>query len=181
MNLLSSIFARFAAVAHSYYDALFNQSWAFFLAGYPNHALGALHAAESPFFPNRFNPEIAVLRSIVYYWMCLYPDAKTALADFIDRYSDPVNNLESWLSQRSLNPNKAFQLFENLISGVSSESLGIDRKLLESVAQTPGMIFARERLATVVAESERLNKKGIFKSRKQTERPSKILEDGSAT
>lgn len=160
-----------------YYTALFEQAWAFFLAGYPNHALGSLHGVDSPYFPGRFNPETSILRSIIYYWMCRYDDSKTALAEFIETYSEPVNNLETWLSQRNLSPEKAFQLFENMTTGVSSESLGIDRKLLESAAKTPPMVFARERLATVLAESEKLEAKGLFKSQKETKVPAKVLAD----
>lgn len=160
-----------------YYDALFSQAWAFFLAGYPNHALGALHAVDSPYFPNRFNPETSVLRSIIYYWMCRYDDSKNALASFIEQYSEPVEQLDTWLTKRNLDANKSYQLFENLITGVSSESLGIDRKLLDSAALSPPMIFARERLAVVVEESHRLQKRGIFGSKKSVKNESQFLKD----
>src|SRR5690606_7777345 len=66
-----------------YYDALFEQSWAFFLAGYPSQALGSLHAVQSPFYQNVFNPEADVLRALIFYWVCDYNASRTALAEFI--------------------------------------------------------------------------------------------------
>lgn len=160
-----------------YYNALFEQAWSFFLGGYPNHALGSLHSVESPYFEGRFNPEIPVLRSIIYYWMCRYADAKAALAEFIEKYSEPVNNLEGFLDQKTLNPQKAYLLFENLITGVSDESLGIERDLLEHVAKSEPMVYIRDRLATVVAERDRLRVHGIFGSKQATKLPQKLLDD----
>lgn len=68
-----------------FYEALFEQAWAFFMAGYPNQALGALHGAESPFFSKKFNPEVSILKSSIYYWMCLYEDSKVGLREFLEK------------------------------------------------------------------------------------------------
>jgi hypothetical protein len=39
------------------------------------------------------------------------------------------------------------------------------------------MIFARERLATVLSERDRLKKRGIFQNKKNTQVPTKILDE----
>ena len=45
-------------VASEYWlDALFEESWAYFMAGDYPHALGNIHTIESPYFPNSFYPE----------------------------------------------------------------------------------------------------------------------------
>jgi hypothetical protein len=50
-------------VASEYWlDALFEQSWAYFMAGDYPHALGNIHTLESPYFPNSFYPEAEVLK-----------------------------------------------------------------------------------------------------------------------
>jgi hypothetical protein len=160
-----------------FYDTLFEQSWALFLAGFPKHSLGALHGASSPFFKDRYNPEVALLRALEYYWMCRYDDSKTAMAEFIDDYSVSINELEKFLQRRNLNALTAYQLFENLISGVSSESLGLKRELLISVAGSDRMKYARDRLASVVAERTRLNSKGIFLSKNYISYPKKLVDE----
>jgi len=178
-NYLASInnYRKVSRTSPIFYDALFEQSWAFFLAGYPNHSLGALHSADSPFFPGRFNPEISILRTMNYYWMCRYDDARTALAEFIEQYADPITELGRFLDRKNLKSDTAYQLFENLITGVSSESLGISRDLLESVSRSDRMKYARDRLATVVKERDQLDAKGIFGSKQHISFPQKMLAE----
>ncbi|NBQ53639.1 MAG: hypothetical protein EBU49_08675, partial [Proteobacteria bacterium] len=84
--------------------ALFEQSWALFMAGFPNHALGAIHGIESPFFKDSFNPEATLLRSIILYWMCSYSDSDRALQEFIARHADPIDRLDNFLARQQLTP-----------------------------------------------------------------------------
>ncbi len=137
-------------------SALFEQAWAFFMGGYPKQALGALHGAESPFFQDTFNPEATLLRSMILYWMCLYPSSETALKEFIARHSDEIASLEQFLARQRLTPRAAWELFENLFAGVSSESLGISRTLLMTAAAKDGMKPVRNAYASAKAEMVRL-------------------------
>lgn len=136
--------------------ALFEQAWPMFMAGYPNHALGALHSADSPFFEKNFNPEIPLLKSIVLYWMCLYRDSNFALEEFIARHSSSIENLDQFLSRQRLNATSGWELFENFIAGVSSESLGIDHDILMTAAESAPMIPLRLALAKTMKEQGRL-------------------------
>lgn len=149
-----------------FYDALFEQSWAFFMAGYPNHSLGALHGAESPFFKDVFNPEVPILRAITYYWMCRYDDSRLALADFSKRHAEAVESLDDFLSKKRLSPETAYQLFEDYISGVSPQTLGIPKNVLESAATEDSMLLLRDQYAGIVAESDRMENQGVYASRK---------------
>ena len=132
--------------------ALFEQSWAFFMAGFPGHALGALHGAESPFFRDQFNPEAPLLRSIILYWMCLYRDSDNALQEFIARHSGPMDQLENFLARQQLNPASAWDLFENLSAGVSGDSLGIPRNILLTAATSDRMTSLRAALTQTSRE-----------------------------
>ncbi len=132
--------------------ALFEQSWALFMAGFPNHALGAIHGIESPFFRDSFNPEATLLRSIILYWMCMYSDSDRALQEFIARHADPIDRLDSFLARQQLTPDAAWDLFENMIAGVSSESLGIPRPVLMTAASSDRMIPLRTALAQATLE-----------------------------
>lgn len=146
-----------------FYTALAEQSWPLFMAGFPNHALGMIYSAQSPFFEDRFNPELPLLKSIIYFWMCRYQDSLVALVDFIDNYSESVKALEGFLSSKQLRPMTAYQLFENALTGVSSEALGINSELLLSVAKSELMMMHRDRLATALGEQDRLEKQGIWR------------------
>lgn len=148
-----------------FYAALWEQAWAFFMAGYPNHALGSLHASTSPFFKEHFNPEQWLLTSMIYYWMCRFDDARTALADFIDRHAKDVDALEKYLSRKALTPQEGYELFENLIAGVREQSLPVSRAALNSAATADQLMFLRDQYATVLEERTRLRTRGIAKSR----------------
>lgn len=164
----------------NFYDALFEQAWAFFMGGYPMHALGAIHGAESPFYANVFNPEATLLKSMIHYWLCRYDDSRNALADFMEKYQPSVDQLKSYLERKNLAPEVAYQLFENLVSGVSSESLGLPKAILETAAEKDSMLFAREQYAAIVAEKGRLEANGIFGSKAGTRRAFDFLDHWTA-
>ena len=159
-----------------FYDSLFEQSWAFFMAGYPNHALGAIHSVQSPFFKNVFNPEASILKSIIYYWMCRYEDSRSELAEFMDKHSNAVESLGTFLDRERLGDDTGYQLFENLISGVSSEALGIPRGVLQTAAEKDTMLQVRDQFAAVVEERNRLESKGLFGSKRDTAKPAEYLD-----
>jgi tetratricopeptide (TPR) repeat protein len=70
-------------------DALFEESWAYFMAGDYAHALGNIHTIQSPYFPNSDYPEADVLKAYIYFVNCQYDDAAIIVAQFHQRY-DPI-------------------------------------------------------------------------------------------
>ena len=63
-------------VASEYWlDALFEESWAYFMAGDYSHALGNIHTIEAPYFPHSYYPEADVLKAVIYFANCQYDDA----------------------------------------------------------------------------------------------------------
>lgn len=165
----------------NFYDALFEQSWAFFLGGYPMHALGALHSVESPFFAQVYNPEAPLLRSMVQYWLCRYEESRNGLADFLEQYAKDVEKLDEYLDRKSINPENSYQLFENLISGVSSEALGLPRSILQTAAERDSLLLVRDQYASVLEERTRLETLGVFGSKGSIERPQEYLDRWSAS
>ncbi len=159
-----------------FYDSLFEQSWAFFMGGYPNHALGAIHSVESPFFKDQFNPEASLLKAITHYWLCRYDDSRAALADFMEKHASGVESLEGFLDRRRLGPDTAFRLFEDVLADVSSESLGIPRNILLSAAEKDSMLLVRDQYASILNEKYKLKNRGIYGSRTAIDRPSDYLD-----
>jgi tetratricopeptide (TPR) repeat protein len=166
---------------NQFYDSLFEQSWALFMAGYPNHALGTIYSVKSPFFKETFNPEATMLSSIIYYWMCRYDDARQELGEFYSKHQDAIDDLNRYLAKGISDSNTYYRLFEDTVSGVSSAGLGIPRELLTMAVQQDNMMFARDQYASVVAESQKLDSEGIFQSRDRLEIPRRYLEKWSAS
>ena len=80
-------------------DALFEQSWAYFMAGDYPHALGNIHTIESPYFPNAFYPEADILKAVISFTICQYQDATTIVARMRKRYEPIKKELEAILNR----------------------------------------------------------------------------------
>jgi tetratricopeptide (TPR) repeat protein len=87
-------------VASEYWlDALFEQSWAYFMAGDYPHALGNIHTIEAPYFPNSFYPEADILKAVISFTICQYEDATTIVARMKKKYEPIKKELESILNR----------------------------------------------------------------------------------
>lgn len=159
-----------------FYDSLFEQSWALFLAGYPNHALGMIHGVRSPFFKDTFNPEATMLASIIYYWMCRYDDSRAELAEFMLKHQQAIDALDRYLKKGINDPKTYYQLFEDTVTGVSSEGLGIPREILVMATQQDNLLYVRDQYAAVISELQKLEAKGIFGKKDKLEGPRNLLE-----
>jgi hypothetical protein len=92
-------------VASEYWlDALFEESWAYFMASDYPHALGNVHTLESPYFPNSFYPEAEFLKAIIYFTNCQYENAKIIVAKFVKKYEPVRKGLGEILDTRCPGP-----------------------------------------------------------------------------
>ena len=80
-------------------DALFEQSWAYFMAGDYPRALGNIHTIQSPYFPNSFYPEADIVRSVIYFTVCQYEDATVLVAKFQKKYEPIAKELRKVLKK----------------------------------------------------------------------------------
>ncbi|MBC7659674.1 MAG: hypothetical protein H7249_08190 [Chitinophagaceae bacterium] len=145
-----------------FYEALFEQSWSLFMSGSLKHALGTLYAVNAPYFRDHFNPEAKVLESMIYYWMCRYDDSRAVLAEFADGNREAIDSLGVWLDRQRLTPETSYQLFENLVTGVSAESIGIPIKVLNTAAESDVMLLVRDQYASLIEELTQLDTYGIY-------------------
>jgi hypothetical protein len=87
-------------VASEYWlDALFEQSWAYFMAGEYRQSLGNIHTIESPYFPNAFYPEADILKAVIAFTICQYSDATTIVARMQKKYEPIKKELEAILNR----------------------------------------------------------------------------------
>ena len=147
-----------------YYEALFEQSWALFMNGNSNHALGSLYSMSTPFFSDKYNPESSILKAIIYFWICHYDRSRNALADFLEKHQETSKIIKRFTSNKSLNPNLAFKLFKASIDGKKVSEIPSD--VLTFVIEQPSLYAARDQLAAVLEEKNKLLKDGIFGSSK---------------
>ncbi|MDB4994170.1 MAG: hypothetical protein JWM74_1602 [Myxococcaceae bacterium] len=100
-------------VASEYWlDGLFEESWAYFMAGDYPHALGNIHTIQAPYFPNSHYPEAEVLKAVIYFANCQYEDATVIVAQFQGRYQPIFDELNKVLARfKGDNQEEAFYKF----------------------------------------------------------------------
>ncbi len=99
-------YSRIPKFSQDWADALFEIGWAFYMRQEYGKALGALHSLHSPYFGDLFHPESWILKSTIYFQVCLYDEAKAALKHFDEHYAKHAPLLKQ-LTEGSL-PNEAF-------------------------------------------------------------------------
>lgn len=81
-------------------DALFESSWALFVADQHARALGNLHALLSPFFVGAFYPEAHVIKAVAFYHSCQMDNASAVVHQYHERYGPLRDELAELLSRR---------------------------------------------------------------------------------
>ncbi len=125
-------------------DALFEESWAYYMAGSYPQALGNIHTIRAPYFPGSFYPEAEILKAVIYFQNCNYEAATTVVARFNQRYVPIRDELKKVLaSYEGEDKAEAFYKFlltvrggtadlNPAIKGIVEDSLS-DRQLLRNI------------------------------------------------
>lgn len=123
-------------------DALFETSWAFFLADEYSRALGNIHTLFSPYFDQAYYPEALVLKAVTFFVNCQVDNAEAIIGQFHERYDPVKQELEQVLAQYQDDNTQFFQFLERVrageanlsprIRGIVSSALS-DRTLLRNV------------------------------------------------
>src|SRR5262245_53019415 len=108
-------------------DALFEESWAFFLADEYSRALGNVHTLFSPYFKESFYPEALVLKAVVFFTNCQMKNA-TAMVQLFHQKYDPVKARVDEMLQKYQDNAHFFECLKKLRDGQANlpeEVLGI--------------------------------------------------------
>jgi tetratricopeptide (TPR) repeat protein len=74
-------------------EGLWEASWAYYRIGDYEKSLGNLLTLQSPYFKDEYFPESYVLKAIVYYENCRYPEARRVLEQFSSIYAPVYDEL----------------------------------------------------------------------------------------
>lgn len=96
-------------------DALFEESWAYYMAGQYPKALGNIHTLQSPYFPTAFYPEADILKAVVHFFNCNYDAAVTVVARFNKR-NVPVKDALEGVMRRYAGENQEENFFKFLLA-----------------------------------------------------------------
>ena len=84
--------------------SLFDNAWSLYKDGDFGGSLGNVLSTRSPFFDNYYEPESKILEAIVYYRLCLYPQANQTINSFFQIYSPYSAKVKSFRKQATSRP-----------------------------------------------------------------------------
>jgi hypothetical protein len=123
-------------------DALFEESWAYFMAGDYPRALGNIHTIEAPYFPGSFYPEAQILKAVIYFSNCNYEAATTVVARFKKKYEPLRKELEKVLAHFKGDPKDSYKFLLAVRDGTADldpsikgivENAMSDRQVLRNI------------------------------------------------
>ncbi|RVU47953.1 hypothetical protein EA187_00520 [Lujinxingia sediminis] len=114
-------------------DAVFESAWSYFMKNDFKRALGAFHTLQSPYYSQRYYPDLYILESTVYLNQCIFPKSQRALAEFKSRYLDQRPLLQAYL-ENTFEPEAYWQMMEDAYK--PGESAPIPRLFTNAVLES---------------------------------------------
>ncbi len=136
-------------------DALFEESWAFFLADEYARAMGNIHTLFSPYFEDAYYPEALVLKAVMFFSACQIDNADAIIAQFHERY-DPVQSELSATLARFEDNEQFYDFLRRVRSGEAELSPRI-RGIVSSALGDRTLLRHLEYVRVLDAEQARLD------------------------
>jgi outer membrane protein assembly factor BamD (BamD/ComL family) len=133
-------------------EGLWEASYAHYRVGDYEKALGNLLTLQSPYFRDEYFPESWILKAIIYYENCRYPEARAILEDYATLYEPVFQELQAL----TVRPGPPSQIYDVVFEQPRGRG-GIMRKILK-LASTDQNV---KRLSDSITETEREMDEGI--------------------
>lgn len=157
-------------------DALFEGSFAFFLADEFARAMGNIHTVFSPYFENSYYPEALVLKSVIFFYNCQMENAAAMVSKFRERYDPVQTELQSKLAE--FKDNESFYKFLTRVRDGEDMRLSPSIRGIVSTALSDRTVLRHlEYVRQLEAEETKL--KGEHVAFKNSGVGSRILQDAA--
>jgi TolA-binding protein len=114
----------------SWLEGLWESSYAHYRIGDYEKALGNLLTLQSPYFKDEWFPESWILKAIIYYENCRYPEARAILDEFHSTYEGVYGELGT-LTARQSQPAAFFDLIEDAEKGRGVAARPLMRRIMK--------------------------------------------------
>jgi len=137
-------------------EGLWESSYAHYRIGDYEKALGNLLTLHSPFFVDEYFPESYILKAVIYFENCRYPEARSILEDFTRRY-EPVYQELVRLTARKVPPSTFYEEIEQGQKAGDADRGSLMRKVMK-IALTDDAI---DRLNDSIQQLEKEMDEGV--------------------
>ena len=133
-------------------EGLWEASYAHYRIADYEKTLGNLLTLQSPYFRDEYFPESWVLKAIVYYENCRYPEARQILQDFDGGYGKVFEELESFTAAQK-RPVAYFDLIDEAMKSTATDArTGTLRKIMRLAFTDPNTKRLVETIGEIEAE-----------------------------
>ena len=126
-------YSRVARGGDQWLQSLYESSWASFRLSEYEKALGNLITLHSPFFRDEYFPEALLLKAVIYYENCRYPEANQIVEEFNRTYLPLHDELERVLSGNLTTPADYWDVLADIQKRTSQGEGGETQRMLERI------------------------------------------------
>jgi len=134
-------------------EGLWEASYAHYRIGDYEKALGNLLTLQSPYFKDEWFPESWILKAIIYYENCRYPEARAILDEFRGAYEGVFSELDRLTAQKS-SPAAFYDLFQDAQKGRGEGARPTMRRLFKVALSDRNVKRLNDSILEVEAEMD---------------------------
>ncbi|MCX7943853.1 MAG: adventurous gliding motility protein GltC [Deltaproteobacteria bacterium] len=156
-------FEKVSRDSENWLESLFESSWAYFRMGDYEKALGNLVTLSSPFFKDEFFPEATIIKAVIYYDNCRYPEAAAFVDEFMETYQNLYEELNKIVVQK-MSDDKYYELFHKMEMGLDKDSAkkDIKKRIIASVLSNKIAKKYNDALAQIDKEIQSISKQSGY-------------------
>ncbi len=145
--------------------SLLESSWAYYQRGDFEKALGNLVTLHSPFFNDEYFPESQILRAVIYYENCRFPETREIVENFMKDARPVLKYLQSYVKDKP-DPEKLYEQIDMMLKSKRRRTTDeLANKVMRLVTMDQDVVTAREKVAEIDKQIAILDKKSDdFKS-----------------
>ncbi|MBW2699408.1 MAG: tetratricopeptide repeat protein [Deltaproteobacteria bacterium] len=161
-------YSRIPRLSQDWADSMFEIGWAFYMRQEYGKALGALHSLHAPRYKDLLHPESWILKATVYFQVCLYDEAKTALAYYRDNYEVLLPTLKNLVGGSLTNEQFASLLLRDKLDA-SDPMAKVPGKVRQALLDNPRVENFRHFLRSLDREAKAIVQVGEWKGSRLAE------------
>lgn len=156
-------FDKISRDSENWLESLFESSWAYFRMGDYEKALGNLITLSSPFFKDEFFPEATIIKAVIYYDNCRYPEAASFVDEFMETYQNLYEELNKIVVQK-MSDDKYYEYFHKMEMSINSQTAKTDmkRRIMASVLSNKIAKRYNDAIAQIDKEIQSIVKQGGY-------------------
>lgn len=141
--------------SENWLTALFEASWAYYRRGDFEKALGNLLTLHSPFFELEYFPESQIVKAIIYFEACRYPESREIVDEFIKRFTELMHEMQK-IAESTEAPELVYERIAKLQEKAQDDEDDVTARVVNLTLNNTEIRTARDVVHQVEAQKKAL-------------------------